>query len=93
MSRKLLAFLLSELSTIRLKCLKCSGVSEVSLKLLEQQFAVPICPMCRTTFLLPTMRDSPFVSLSAAIQTLQLLQKNVEVEFILNDPSGTAPTS
>jgi hypothetical protein len=88
MSRRLFAFLLSELKTLRLVCKNpaCGNVAELTPeRLASGQYAS--CPFCTYSFI--TKKDDrdtyPLVALAHAILAVRDLKKNVEVEFIAPD--------
>lgn len=85
MSRKLLAFLLSELSTVRVLCKKCGGVIEFPCEKLAFYFQSPKCPLCRHDFG-PSDDDNPFAAIAKAVATFKLIHGQVDVEFVLPDP-------
>jgi hypothetical protein len=96
MSRKLLAFLLSELQNVRVVCQgkkdgkPCGAVIEVPLASLQGVYAATggMCHICRTPFGyfsgVGTGQD-PFTPLATAILNLRQIKSNVEIEFILPD--------
>ncbi|HYH66571.1 MAG TPA: hypothetical protein VD866_17890 [Urbifossiella sp.] len=98
MSRRLLAFLLSELKTVRLICQRpqCGAVTEMSVESLGARFAnrTPGCPVCNHDFagVAAGDRDSQnaLVRLADAILAIQGVGRStpagVEVEFVLPDP-------
>ena len=52
MSRRLFAFLLSELNLIRVKCLKCGNVVEIKADELGTHFGISaLCPLCGERFM------------------------------------------
>lgn len=100
MSRRLLAFLLSELKTVRVICPRpsCAAVTEVSIEQLGSRFSdrTPGCPLCRHEFVGVSAKDheqhNPLARLSEAILAIQgdgkLNKPNVQIEFVLPDPSA-----
>ena len=84
MSRKLLAFLLSELNTVRILCRKCSAVAEMPLADLGRQPG-HACRFCNAPFSLPPKNPGPFAALAQAIGELQKMNSAVDVEFVLPD--------
>jgi hypothetical protein len=94
MSRKLFAFLLSELKTIRVKCLdrKCAGkVIEVSVDQLADQYPTLVCPLCHQPFTITPPKDNPFVKFGEAVAELQRFGgKTVDIEFVLPDDGQPA---
>lgn len=93
MSRKLLAFLLSELEIVRLICQRpgCKGVTEITIEKMGERFdvqAVPECPLCGGKFTgIPGGYDNYLVRLSKAIKGLRNSAESVQVEFVLPDSS------
>lgn len=87
MPYKLLAFLLSELKTVRLKCLRpeCMGVTEVTIAKMGARFEVPFCPVCTKPFIGNHTTDNAIVRLAKSIQSLQDQGENLGIEFILPD--------
>ena len=85
MSKKLLSFLLAELGTVRVKCVNCKKVAEMSVFEVGVQFTSTACPFCRRPFTHPAA-DNPFVKLSEAVTEMQKLS-TVEVEFVTEDKS------
>lgn len=90
MSRKLFAFLLSELKTVRLVCQRagCGGVLELTVKRLAENPPAPACPLCRTEWFGPVgMSANPLAQLAAAAQAVAANAGSVQVEFVLPDPT------
>jgi hypothetical protein len=91
MSRKLFAFLLSELSTVRLICKRptCGGVAEMPIDQLEKRFEgqyAPACPVCGGTYQgIDGSRPTAFHLLAVAVKRLQQCKDAVEIEFVLPD--------
>lgn len=92
MSRKLFAFLLSELGTVRIICRakECGAVTEVSIA--RMRVANGECPVCKGD-LVPAidghpLGGNPLTRLAAAIQELQAHAGKVGVEFVLPDKTG-----
>lgn len=85
MSRKLLAFLLSELAVVRVICKSsmCGAVVEVPISKLSASFTHHQCRVCGATFF-PHASDY-LADLERAIQGIALHQDKVDVEFILSD--------
>jgi hypothetical protein len=88
-SRKLLAFLLSELKTVRILCKKegCRGIIEVSIEDLPGKLDGCQCPFCKTSFRLAN--EDNFALLAKAIGNLARISDKVDVEFILPDNATT----
>jgi hypothetical protein len=92
MSRKLLAFLLSELKIVRVICksAKCNGngVTEIPIGRIRNTFDSPVCPICRE----PLAADH-LIALAKAIEAIHDNQKKpsnpggFDVEFIITDES------
>lgn len=101
MSRRLLAFLLSELKTVRLICPRpqCGGVAELSVESLAVRFGAtvrqPACPLCNHDFVgvdsSSKYQTNPLLRLSEAVLELQGVGKTVapelQIEFVLPDLS------
>ena len=90
MSRKLLAFLLSELKIIRLICKRqsCGGVIEVPVdKISPEKFDAPKCPLCGHTLLTVHPDQNPILKVASAVTAMQRLKNDFEIEFVLNDES------
>ena len=87
MSRKLFAFLLSELNLVRIKCKKCKKTAELTTEQLSSQFQEPSCPFCHAVIAKGDPTNSPYAKLASAIQSLKNVDDLVEVEFILPDHS------
>jgi hypothetical protein len=91
MSRKLFAFLLSELKTARVICPQpqCGAVTEVSVAQLSGRFdRHPCCPLCKKEFFdAATSQPNPIERLADAIRDLQADTKRVQIEFVLPDDS------
>jgi hypothetical protein len=91
MSRKLLAILLSEFSTVRLVCKRptCGGVAEMPIEQLEKRFEgphAPSCPVCGGTYQgIDGSRPTAFAQLAEAIKRLRQCKDAFEIEFVLPD--------
>jgi hypothetical protein len=88
MSRKLFAFLLSELKIVRINCPRpeCRSVTEVSLERLRSKFATPSCPVCNHELLLPfSGSENALTRLAKAMEDLQANGVAKVVEFVLPD--------
>jgi hypothetical protein len=85
MSRKLLAFLLSELETVRLICQKenCGGVIECRLDRLGDEFLKLECPICKDLYRDTSGKPEPLSRLANAIRELRKHEKRVIVEFVI----------
>ncbi len=86
MSRKLHAFLISELDLIRVRCQACKKVIELGAEDLANVFQAGACPLCAQPLTPLSGFHSPFVKLAQAIKEFKG-QKGVEIEFILEDKS------
>lgn len=93
MSRKLLAFLLSELDTIRLICQRdaCRAVTEVNFARMDSIGSSGVCPVCKHELYPGAGQfNNPLARLANAIQAVQVAQKSpdaAQVEFVLPDTS------
>lgn len=95
MSRELLAFLLSELRTVRILCRgskngkRCSGVVELDVSDLPSVFRhLGACPLCGESFAVliastDGVAQDGFTPLSRAIQNLNAESSRFEIEFVL----------
>ncbi len=90
MSRRLLAFLLSELKTVRVICPRkeCGAVTEVTVEQLGLRFdREPACPVCKHGFPVAGLAaGSPFSRLADAVRDLSV-GGAAAVEFVLPDPA------
>jgi hypothetical protein len=94
MSRKLLAFLLSELATVRVICKnpKCGNVTELKTSVVGKWFndastGEVRCPTCGNVFYATTAgRDNPFLSLEHAVNDFSLIAARVGIEFVVPEP-------
>lgn len=95
MSRKLLAFLLSELETVRLICQRptCKGVTEFTIDKMGERFESqrsPECPICGAIFTgIPGGYENYLVRLSKAISAMRNVADAVQIEFVLPDNATT----
>lgn len=91
MSRKLLAFLLSELGTVRLICAHCKAVLEIKTEQLATRFNnEPKCGACGTSYGLSIGPENLLAQLGKAIANIQVVSKNAtvpQIEFVLPDES------
>ena len=96
MSKKLLSFLLSELSTIRLICKNqgCGAVAEMSLQDLATLThaggkATDLCAFCGQPFSLKSRQaapaPAPLWQLAQAVAQMRYIESLVDVEFVLPD--------
>lgn len=93
MSRKLFAFLLSELVTVRLVCKApaCGAVTEIPTRNLAGAAADPRCPACRTSFFGPaTTNKNPLADLAAAVNALVATGVAGQIEFVVPDEGRPA---
>ena len=88
MSRKLLVFLLSELSTTRILCRGCKVALELSLAELTQR-RLTACPLCNADFDPLQTGIGPLAEFAKAARALQDMAKILDVAFILQDPGPT----
>jgi hypothetical protein len=89
MSRRLLAFLLSELKTVRIICKNptCQGAVEIPVEHLGSRMAEPSCRICGHPFQPFAQGTNGFSILARAIQLLQQHADQGDVEFILPESS------
>lgn len=83
MSEKFLKILLSELTTVRVVCLKCNAVTEVMAAALGHTFQDGTCPPCHQAVFMPSsQKPNPLKLLSDALWALQQQPTpTVSVEF------------
>ena len=89
MSRKLFAFLLSELKTVRVLCPKCNAVTELTVEQMGFRFDDLQCRVCRhdlNGFTGPN-GENRLSQLGRAIHAIQSLPGSTQVEFVLPDES------
>ena len=86
MSRKLFAFLLSELNVVRVKCKHCGIVTELPTDEIYAKFQVPTCKYCGTNFAAADDKRNPFARLQSLVEAYRA-SNDVEIEFILPDHS------
>jgi hypothetical protein len=88
-SRKLLAFLVSELATVRVICqsARCGAVVEVPVGNLAARYPAPVCPLCQAEFSPWKAQgaDNPLARLGTALAAVRDLHEKVQVEFVLPD--------
>jgi hypothetical protein len=89
MSRKLLAFLIEELETIRIRCKHpdCGLIIELKVADLFAKFKIPKCPGCNKELCLPS--DNGFIALAAAARAFANNKDRVEIEFVIPEPPTT----
>jgi hypothetical protein len=85
MSRKLLAFLLSELTVVRIQCKSCNKIIELKPEELAQQFSSGYCPLCEKPMTVERLDKNPFCQLANAVESFKRHAKFVDVEFVLED--------
>jgi len=89
MSKHLFTFFLTELGTVRLTCLKCKKVAEMTMD--DLAFQSPgVCPFCQALFKSPQPTHAPLQAFAEAAIALRGLAKIVNVEFVLPAESPTA---
>lgn len=91
MSRKLFAFLLSELQVMRLVCQRedCGGVMEFRIDRADDRLKRPSCPLCKTTLVQEDVGYTNALGrLVDEIRKLAVLTPTVQIEFVLPDTSG-----
>ncbi|MGA8761432.1 MAG: hypothetical protein WB562_00965 [Candidatus Sulfotelmatobacter sp.] len=77
---------LSELTTARVRCLKCGkGVIEVSIERLDTALLKGECRFCKTEFFTPTDTD-PLNALRLALAEVNRLGEVLQVEFEIASP-------
>jgi hypothetical protein len=83
-SRHLLAFLLSELTTVRLLCKApgCGVIFEMPLEALAGA-RWRACPSCHASFDPAQSGTGPLLDFAAAARALQGFQKVLDLEFVL----------
>ena len=91
MSRKLFAFLLSELSTVRLICQRphCGGVAEITIEKVVDRFKgnnPPNCPLCNCIFTgVGAGTNNQLVNMAESLVNLKAVSSALEIEFVLPD--------
>jgi hypothetical protein len=87
-SEKILRLLLTDLSTVRIKCLApgCGVVSEMPVEDLPKNFANGLCPFCGTRLIqaVPPGQGNEFAWLAAAFRGLGALT-HLEVQFVVQE--------
>ena len=79
MSETLFRFLLSELITARVVCMKCGGIAEFPADQLDTYFGSAVCHFCKQALQMPT--NNGLAMLGKAIRTLKQTEQAVEVRF------------
>lgn len=82
MSRKLFAFLLSELGVLRIECKGCKGIIEMRLAEAGKHGWMA-CPLCRASFDPNKSGTDRIAGLLAAIALAQNEKNVFDVEFVL----------
>jgi hypothetical protein len=89
MSRKLFAFLLSELKTVRVICPHCGGAAEMTIDQLAMRFGGNrTCIACNQSFGIGDNADNTLTRLAKAMREYQTTQANAkfpDLEFVLPD--------
>jgi hypothetical protein len=89
-SRKLLAFLLSELNTVRIICKRaeCGAITEIPISSMAKMFSGNWCPACQHQFVeefpgkpVPPRRLVELANAIAAVKDVQA----IDLEFVLPD--------
>ena len=87
MSRRQLAILLKELTSVRLIC-PCGGVSEATLEAMDKKVSRFNCPLCGNSLHPPPVGEiDPLVHLFRAM-VLVNNAKSVSVEFVIPEDSA-----
>lgn len=89
MSRRLFAFLLSELATVRVICKNptCGGVVELPVSRLSAQHGNTICHICGANFQTHLSNEpNPFTALAVAFQQIKQHADKMDVEFVVPEP-------
>jgi hypothetical protein len=95
MGAKVLRVSLGEFGTVRVKCkgkiqregkpeLDCPMVYEVAIDQLGNAFPNDQCPRCNQSYWNKSAMTNPLASLSAAVQGLKSINKQLEIEFDLS---------
>jgi hypothetical protein len=89
MSEKLLTIRLSELHTVRFRCLqdRCAGkvVLEATLADLPRKFEYAKCPLCSSDIDPNLKGRNVLADLAEVLQAIKSMDKRMEVEFVLPD--------
>lgn len=90
MSRRLLAFLLSEIKTVRVACPRCAAVTELTVEQMGYRLDDLRCPVCRAewTEFIGGELENNLKRLGKAIADFQKVPGAKHIEFILPDPSS-----
>jgi hypothetical protein len=84
MSKKLLAFLLSELTTVRIICRKCSVVTEMPIDILiATKGGATQCPSCKNSFTFQSVQ--PIANFASAVAEMRQIGLAVDLEFTVED--------
>jgi hypothetical protein len=93
MSEEVLRVLLKDLETVRVRCMECDSVVEVSIQKLSMIFGRQVCPCCQSQFY---DRDkerergqigNPFEKLAEALDLFAEVKGKMAVEFQVAKPS------
>lgn len=96
MSRKLFAFFLRELGTVRLICQRphCGGITEITVEKVVEKYKgtnLPHCPICTGTFTgVGSAHNNQLVNLAESLINLKAVSSALEIEFVLPDPTDAA---
>lgn len=92
MSRKLLAFLLSELKTVRIICKHpaCGVITEMPLDKLAGKLCTGQCPACQKAIASVSQDSNAFLLLAKAAQLFAARKDDVEIEFVIPDNGDEA---
>jgi hypothetical protein len=84
MSRHLFAFLLTELSTLRVKCITCGLITELGREQIGRTLCPNKCPHCHQTFIAPgDTREAFFSYLGTVLMQAESLADRFTVEFVI----------
>jgi hypothetical protein len=82
MSKHLLSFLLSELTTVRVICKGCGVIVELPIHDLGTRFREAKCPLCNRELLARDDEDA-LRNLDNAILAIKKFTDRVEIEFVM----------
>lgn len=92
MSETLLKILLSELDTVRVRCMAtdCKAITEVRLADVSRAFQGAKCPVCGAEFDSQSGTQSALAALARAVRNTQAAADKYQVEFVLpqRSPDG-----
>jgi hypothetical protein len=88
-SRKLLAFLLSDLETVRIRCMNksCNGIIELKVEHLGTNQSAAKCKVCDTNFAWFGDSANPILLLQNAVRLARDAKARVEIELTFPDES------